>query len=701
MRMASALQGNGFQGRAAFFLHIPFPPLDLFLRMPWRFEVLKSLLAYDLVGFQTVRDRRNFVQCVRLLAEDVRVSGRGAVWTMRVEGRDVRVGSFPISIDAGEFERRAEEPAVVEKAALIRSREPERRIVLGIDRLDYTKGIPQKLEAFRHLLRRSPELRGRVTLFQVVVPSREDLPMYQDYKVKIERLVGEINGEFTRDGWVPVHYLYRSLDGPRLPAYYLAADVALVTPLKDGMNLVAKEYCATPRRRGRGPDPLGVRRGGGATSEGRAPRQSVRRRGRREGPADRPGDAARRAGSADAEAAPRGSRLRHLSMARHVPGGRDLPGARRLSARRRLSAGGGGPVKYPPIEHHGVIGDLHTVALVALDGTIDWLCLPHFDSPSLFASILDADKGGFFRISAVSPEARRRQMYLPDSNVLMTRFLTPDGVGEIVDLMPIRDQRERKKTEEHQIIRIVRGVRGSIPFRLECRPAFDYGRRPARPERTVSGYRFPDDGGAIDLLSPLAMAADGDGVVADFVLREGDEIPVVLAQTNGPPPPLDGLRARCDQEFRNTLRFWQTWIGRSHYQGRWREMVKRSCLALKLLTFAPTGAIVAAPTMSLPERIGGPRNWDYRYTWMRDAAFTVYAFLRIGFTEEAQQFLHFLEARCRELGPGHGLQVLYRVDGGTEMPEEILDHLEGYRAPRRSAPATTPRGSSSSTSWAT
>jgi len=343
-------------------------------------------------------------------------------------------------------------------------------------------------------------------------------------------------------------------------------------------------------------------------------------------------------------------------------------------------------VKYPPIEHHGVIGDLHTVALVALDGTIDWLCLPHFDSPSLFASILDADRGGFFRISAVSAEARRRQMYLPDSNVLVTRFLTPDGVGEIVDLMPIRDRRERKKTEEHQIIRIVRGVRGSIPFRLECRPAFDYGRRSAAPERTESGFRFPDSGGAIDLISPLEMSADGNGVVAECVLHEGDEIPVVLALTDGPPPPLGDLRARCDREFRNTLRFWQSWIGGSHYHGRWREMVKRSCLALKLLTFAPTGAIVAAPTMSLPERIGGPRNWDYRYTWMRDAAFTVYAFLRVGFTEEAQQFLHFLEARCRELDPGHGLQVLYRVDGRTEMPEEILGHLEGYRG---SAPVRT------------
>lgn len=334
-------------------------------------------------------------------------------------------------------------------------------------------------------------------------------------------------------------------------------------------------------------------------------------------------------------------------------------------------------MSYPPIEHHGVIGDLHTVALVAMDGTIDWLCLPHFDSPSLFASILDAGRGGFFRISAVSAQARRRQMYLPDSNVLVTRFLTPDGVGEVVDLMPIHTS--RKRTEDHQIIRIVRGIRGSLPFRVECRPAFDYGRRVVAPAATASGWQFAAEACSVDLVTPLALEADETGVSGEFLLKEGDEVPVVLARTAGAPPPLAGLSERCDHEFRATLRFWQEWIARSHYQGRWREMVKRSCLALKLLTFAPTGAIVAAPTMSLPERIGGPRNWDYRYTWVRDAAFTVYAFLRVGFTDEVLRFLQFLEGCCRDLGPGAGLQVLYRVDGGTRMPEEILDHLEGYR----------------------
>lgn len=245
MRTGTALRGLGFAGRIGFFLHIPFPPLDIFLKLPWRFEVLRSLLDYDLIGFQTVRDRRNFVQCVRLIAGQMRVSGRGAVWTVRVGDREVRVGSFPISIDFAEFARRASEPAVREKAAEIRADEEGHRIVLGIDRLDYTKGIPQKLEAFRRLLRRAPEWRGRVTLFQIVVPSREDLARYQDHKTLVEQLIGEINGEFTRSGWAPIHYLYRSLEGPRLPAYYLAADVALVTPLKDGMNLVAKEYCAT------------------------------------------------------------------------------------------------------------------------------------------------------------------------------------------------------------------------------------------------------------------------------------------------------------------------------------------------------------------------------------------------------------------------------------------------------------------------
>jgi GH15 family glucan-1,4-alpha-glucosidase len=340
-------------------------------------------------------------------------------------------------------------------------------------------------------------------------------------------------------------------------------------------------------------------------------------------------------------------------------------------------------MSYLPIEHHGVIGDLHTAALVGVDGSIDWLCLPHFDSPSVFGAILDDKKGGLFRIAATSPRARRRQMYLPDSNVLLTRFLTPDGVGEIVDFMPVHRADAGKKTEDHRVIRIVRGVRGSIPLELECRPAFDYAREPARLERTGSGARFCGAGRSVDLATPLAAELSDGRLTARFVLREGDEIPVVLCQADSlPPPPLDGLLERCREEFRETLHYWQGWIARSHYQGRWREMVKRSCLALKLLTYAPTGAIVAAATTSLPERIGGGRNWDYRYAWMRDAAFTVYALLRVGFTDEAERFMAFLEARLREIDPERGLQVLYGIDGRRDLPEIALDHLDGYRGSR-------------------
>ncbi len=245
MLVASELRRIGVRSRMGFFLHIPFPSIDIFLQLPWRFQILRAMLDHDVIGFQTVGGRRNFLQCVRLLLKDAEVGGKGDVRTVRIDGREVRVGSFPISIDAAEFARSASDPDVIAKVRSLREDQPNRKIVLGIDRLDYTKGIPHKLEAFRALLTRHPERLGRVTLFQVVLPSREDIPRYRRQKVEIEQLVGQINGELTRSGWVPVHYLYRTLAWPLLPAYYLAADVALVTPLKDGMNLVAKEYCAT------------------------------------------------------------------------------------------------------------------------------------------------------------------------------------------------------------------------------------------------------------------------------------------------------------------------------------------------------------------------------------------------------------------------------------------------------------------------
>lgn len=229
-----------------FFLHIPFPAPDIFAKLPWRQEVLRSLLAYDLVGFQTRRDRRNFVDCVRELLPGADVTGRGQpLVRLRLDGCEARAGTFPIGIDYNDFYRRASAPAVTALAATLRDQLHNRQLILGLDRLDYTKGIPERLLAFGSALERYPDLRERVTLIQVVVPSRADIPRYQELKARIENLVGQINGRFTRPGgWVPIHYVFRALTQDELLSYYRAAQIALITPLKDGMNLVAKEYCA-------------------------------------------------------------------------------------------------------------------------------------------------------------------------------------------------------------------------------------------------------------------------------------------------------------------------------------------------------------------------------------------------------------------------------------------------------------------------
>lgn len=244
MSVARELRELEVEAALGFFLHTPFPPLDLFVKLPWRSQILDSLLKFDLVGFQTARDRRNFIQCVRALRRDVAVTGGERVLEARVAERRTRIGVFPISIDFDAFARDAAADAVTEEAEHVRTHLPDRQLILGVDRLDYTKGVPNKLRAFRRALERFRYLRGNVTLVQLVVPSREDIPKYHELKVEIDRLVGEINGEFTHSGWVPIHYVYRSWERTELLAYYRISDVALVTPLKDGMNLVSKEYCA-------------------------------------------------------------------------------------------------------------------------------------------------------------------------------------------------------------------------------------------------------------------------------------------------------------------------------------------------------------------------------------------------------------------------------------------------------------------------
>lgn len=241
---AQKLKEAGASRKIGFFLHIPFPSVDIFIKLPWRGQILKALLNYDIIGFQTARDRRNFVNCLHMLYPDIDIAWEGMIGVMTANGREVRIGAFPISIDFRAFARDAASRETKERVQYLKEAMPECQVILGVDRLDYTKGIPERLEAMRNALRRYPDLHRKITLVQVVVPSRQNIPEYGLLKARIERLVGEINGEFTKAGWIPIHYLYRHLDRCELLAYYRLADIALVTPLKDGMNLVAKEYCA-------------------------------------------------------------------------------------------------------------------------------------------------------------------------------------------------------------------------------------------------------------------------------------------------------------------------------------------------------------------------------------------------------------------------------------------------------------------------
>jgi GH15 family glucan-1,4-alpha-glucosidase len=328
---------------------------------------------------------------------------------------------------------------------------------------------------------------------------------------------------------------------------------------------------------------------------------------------------------------------------------------------------------YLPIEDHGMIGDLHTVALVGVNGDIDWCCLPRFDSPSVFGALLDTQRAGRFTLTS-RDAVRTKQMYHPDTNVLLTRFLGADSVAEVVDFMVPRDG--AGGSGAGHLVRRLRAARGRVTGRVRCAPAFDYGRVP-HEVRLVDGVgaMFSSPAGRLVLRSTTPLRVDGDAVAAEPVLEEGESIELVLSW-DGEVVPLrpeqvaDWLAA--------TETYWRRWIAGSRYTGRYREMVERSALVLKMLVHDPTGALVAAPTTSLPESIGGGRNWDYRYTWIRDAAFTLYALMRLGFTGEAAGFMDWLENRCHDAVDGDGLQVVYGVDGRRELPEQVLDHLAGY-----------------------
>ena len=324
-----------------------------------------------------------------------------------------------------------------------------------------------------------------------------------------------------------------------------------------------------------------------------------------------------------------------------------------------------------------MIGDLHTVALVAIDGTISFLCAPSFDSPSLFASLLDPERGGCFQLNAALDGARHTQLYLPDTNVLLSRCLHDDGVAEISDFMPVA-----AAGVPHNIVRRAKAVRGDVPFVMRCAPRFDYARAEHTVERTAEGIVFATRSMAIRLRSSVPVEVQGPDAVARFVLRAGETASFILELSLPQRGTPCGRPHYVVEAFKATTNFWRRWSGHATYRGRWREMVLRSALTLKLLTSQEHGSIVAAPTFGLPEHFGGSRNWDYRYTWIRDASFTLYGLMRLGFTEESAAFMRWVEARCTELEPDGSLQIMYGIDGRHELTEEELPHLAGYLGSR-------------------
>lgn len=332
---------------------------------------------------------------------------------------------------------------------------------------------------------------------------------------------------------------------------------------------------------------------------------------------------------------------------------------------------------YQPIENYGLIGDLHTVALVGMNGSIDWFCYPHFDSPSVFAAILDEEKGGRFKIAPTRDDVQHKQFYWPDTNVLITRFLTADGVGQITDYMPVG--LPAADPRRHQLVRWVQVVRGSMRFQMECTPAFNYGRDPHETRLLRPGACFDSPALSLALGTRQPLRQEGRGTFSEFTLGEGETASFVLGKVDG--SGCEALLSHDEAEslITKTEEYWRRWLSQCTYHGRWREIVHRSALVLKLMTFEPTGAIVASPTCSLPEDIGGERNWDYRYTWIRDAAFTLYGLMRIGLTDAAGQFMQWLEARCHELNPDGSLKIMYGIDGRHELTEETLHHFEGYK----------------------
>jgi GH15 family glucan-1,4-alpha-glucosidase len=336
-------------------------------------------------------------------------------------------------------------------------------------------------------------------------------------------------------------------------------------------------------------------------------------------------------------------------------------------------------MSYEPIENYGAIGNMRSIALVAMNGSIDFLCYPRFDSPTVFGSMLDDAKGGRFQIQPELNNRRVRQLYLPDTNILLTRFLAQEGVAELTDYMPISAEGE----QPNEIIRTISVIKGKVQFKLFCQPRFNYAtcKHVAQiKDRTAIFAPEHPSCPPMALYSTVRLEQESQDVVAQFSLRAGENASIIFGgvRPQGQQPEME----RIQERFRETASFWKQWIAKSKYKGRWREMVNRSALMLKLLISREYGSLIAAPTFSLPEQIGGVRNWDYRFTWLRDGAFTLYALIRLGFVQESEAFIDWLKGRLSDDAERGPLQTVYGVDGRQKLDEASLDHFEGYERSR-------------------
>lgn len=332
---------------------------------------------------------------------------------------------------------------------------------------------------------------------------------------------------------------------------------------------------------------------------------------------------------------------------------------------------------YQPIENYGVIGDLNTVALVGLNGSIDFMCFPDFDSPTVFAAILDIDKGGYFRVGPKEEGFKHKQLYLPDTNILLTRFLGQDAIAEVTDFMPVETMEVGK-----ELVRIVSCVHGKLDMVMECCPRFDYARAPHKIEQKSETELFcynEEKGITLRFVSTVPIIINDNDLVAHFTLQTGEKAIFMLEYVNSRESPEVDLPAFADSSLFGTINYWKDWVDKSTYSGRWVEIVNRSALVLKLMTSQKYGSMVAAPTFGLPEEIGGVRNWDYRYTWIRDASFTVYTLLKLGYKRETREFIGWVEKRCNDIGEAGSLRLMYGLDGRADLLESELNHLEGYR----------------------